>query len=60
MLTCREVTARATDYMEWPLPLRERLQIGMHLLICAFCRIHPPACPDQGYVAPTAPTAALR
>ncbi len=38
MLTCREVAARATDYMEGPLPLRQRLQIAMHLLICAFCR----------------------
>lgn len=37
-LTCREVAARATDYMERPLPLCQRLQIGMHLLICASCR----------------------
>lgn len=38
MLTCRDVTKSATDYMERELSFRESLQIRLHLLMCRFCR----------------------
>lgn len=38
MLSCREVTDRASDFLDTQLPLRVRLQMRMHLLMCRFCR----------------------
>jgi predicted anti-sigma-YlaC factor YlaD len=40
VLTCRDVTERATDYMERALPLRASLAMRMHLGLCAACRAY--------------------
>lgn len=37
MLTCSEVTALVTDYLERQLPLRDRLRMWMHIKMCASC-----------------------
>ncbi len=38
MLTCQEVTERASDFVDATLPWRARLHVRMHLLMCRFCR----------------------
>lgn len=38
MLSCREVTRRASEYVDRELPLRERLAVQFHLLMCVKCR----------------------
>ncbi|MFE8070980.1 carboxymuconolactone decarboxylase family protein [Marinobacteraceae bacterium S3BR75-40.1] len=38
MLSCREVTVRASDFIEHELPLGERVSMRMHLAICRHCR----------------------
>jgi predicted anti-sigma-YlaC factor YlaD len=38
MLTCRDVTESATDYMERKLSMRQSLRVRLHLLMCGFCR----------------------
>ena len=38
MPTCREGEARLTDLSEGALPLRERLGVRLHLLLCRACR----------------------
>jgi predicted anti-sigma-YlaC factor YlaD len=38
MLNCREITERASDFVDATLPWRTRLQVRMHLLMCRFCR----------------------
>lgn len=38
MLTCRDVSERATDYMERAMPLRENLAMRIHLGLCGACR----------------------
>lgn len=38
MLNCRDVTARATEYLEGTLSWRARLQFRFHLALCRFCR----------------------
>ncbi len=38
MLNCREVSERASDYLDAALPFRVRLQVRLHLLMCRFCR----------------------
>lgn len=38
MLSCREVTRRASDYVDHELSLRERLAVRFHLLMCVKCR----------------------
>ncbi len=38
MLSCREVTRRASDYLDRELSLRQQLAIRLHLLLCASCR----------------------
>jgi predicted anti-sigma-YlaC factor YlaD len=72
MLTCREVTELATDHMEGVLPLRRRVGVRLHLLLCGACRRYlaqmrtvtaalrrlPPAAP-RGPVSPRL-TAAIR
>ena len=38
MLTCQQVTARATALLEDELSFRERLSIRLHLAMCVHCR----------------------
>jgi len=38
VLTCRDVSERATDYMERAMPLRESLAMRLHLGLCGACR----------------------
>lgn len=38
MLTCNDVTARSSALVDGELPAGERLRIGVHLLICPYCR----------------------
>lgn len=38
MLTCREVTQDASDYLDHELPWRRRLAVRLHLLMCTKCR----------------------
>lgn len=40
MLTCKELTELATDYLEGNLPWRRRLGVRMHLLMCRYCRAY--------------------
>ena len=35
--TCKEVTRMASEAMERKLPLRQRLDMKLHLLICSLC-----------------------
>jgi anti-sigma factor ChrR (cupin superfamily) len=38
MLSCRDVVTLATDYAEGRLSWQSRIQMRLHLLMCAFCR----------------------
>jgi predicted anti-sigma-YlaC factor YlaD len=38
MLSCKQLTELATDYLEKNLPWRERLRIRLHLWMCIYCR----------------------
>ena len=38
MITCRHIFDHASDYMEGPVSLRERMQLFVHLVICKYCR----------------------
>lgn len=38
LITCRQVCETASDYIEGPVSLRQRLLLRMHLLICKHCR----------------------
>ncbi|ADE16011.1 hypothetical protein Nhal_2951 [Nitrosococcus halophilus Nc 4] len=38
MLSCREVTEKASDYLENTLPWQQRLGIRLHLFLCHHCR----------------------
>ena len=38
MLNCKDVTEQSSDYLEQQLPLRKRLQMRIHLLMCDHCR----------------------
>jgi anti-sigma factor ChrR (cupin superfamily) len=38
MLNCREITERASDYVDGTLPWHARLQVRMHLVMCRLCR----------------------
>ena len=38
MLSCKELTELATDYLEKDLPWRERLRVQVHLWMCRYCR----------------------
>ncbi len=40
VLTCRDVTEHATDYMERALPLGTRLAVRLHLFLCRMCRTY--------------------
>jgi hypothetical protein len=37
LLTCQEVTRMASEAMERKLPLRQRIDMKLHFLICALC-----------------------
>lgn len=37
MLSCQDVSARMTDYIEKQIPWWERLSLTMHLLLCDHC-----------------------
>ena len=38
MLNCREITERASDFIDARLPWRERMEVRLHLMMCRFCR----------------------
>lgn len=38
MLTCEQVTAKASAFVDGELSLRERIGIRLHLAICVHCR----------------------
>jgi predicted anti-sigma-YlaC factor YlaD len=38
MLNCREVTERASDYLDRTLPLWQSVSVHLHLLMCQYCR----------------------
>ena len=38
MLSCREITERASDFVDATLPWHARLQVRLHLMMCRFCR----------------------
>lgn len=38
MLTCRDVSEKATDYMEGALPPTNQLRVWTHLRLCPACR----------------------
>jgi hypothetical protein len=40
VLTCRDVSELATDYMERALPLRQGMGVRVHLLLCDMCRAY--------------------
>ncbi len=40
MPSCREITERASDYLNQDLPPWQRAAFRMHLLMCVYCRRH--------------------
>lgn len=40
MLTCRELTELATDYLEGRMPLRRRVAFWFHVAMCGHCRAY--------------------
>lgn len=38
MLNCREITERASDFLDGGLPWQMRLEVRLHLMMCRFCR----------------------
>lgn len=38
MLTCQELVAHSSDYLDGQLNLRERLRVRAHLAMCTRCR----------------------
>ncbi len=40
MLSCKELTELATDYLEKDLAWRERLRVQLHLWMCRHCRTY--------------------
>lgn len=40
MLSCKELVALVTDYLEGALPAGERIRFERHLAICPPCRAH--------------------
>lgn len=40
MLTCREVTELATDYVEGATPFAKNVSLWMHLSMCKHCRAY--------------------
>lgn len=40
MLSCRDLSETATDYLEGNLTLRQRASVKFHLLMCKHCRAY--------------------
>jgi len=38
MLNCREITERASEFLDATLSWHVRLQVRLHLMMCRFCR----------------------
>jgi len=38
--TCRNVTERASDYVDDRLPILTKVRVGLHLASCPDCRVH--------------------
>ena len=38
MISCREATELASRRLDGAISLRERMRLGLHLLVCAACR----------------------
>lgn len=38
MLTCKEVSKLVSDSLERKLPLRQRISVWLHLMMCKMCR----------------------
>ena len=38
MLSCRDISHHAGDYVEKQLSFRQRISYGIHLLLCGHCR----------------------
>jgi predicted anti-sigma-YlaC factor YlaD len=38
VLNCREITERASDFIDATLPWHVRLEVRLHLIMCRFCR----------------------
>jgi len=38
MIQCKDLTEEASDYLDGDLPLRKRIGLFFHLLICRCCR----------------------
>lgn len=38
MLNCREITERASEFLDATLPWHVRLEVRLHLMMCRFCR----------------------
>ena len=38
MLNCREISERASDYLDGSLPWMMRMHVRIHLMMCRFCR----------------------
>ena len=39
-LTCRDVTDRASKYLDNRLPILIKVRVGLHLASCAYCRAY--------------------
>ena len=40
MLTCEEVTAKASQKVDGELGFRDRVAVGIHLMMCVKCRLY--------------------
>lgn len=40
MLTCKELTELLTEYLEGSMPLMQRLELRVHLMMCKNCRAY--------------------
>ena len=40
MLTCKEVSMLVSESLEHPLPLRQRMGVRFHLMMCSMCRTY--------------------
>ena len=39
-LTCRDLTDRASEYLDGCLPILTKVRVGLHLSFCAHCRAY--------------------
>ncbi len=40
MLTCKEVSTLVSESLDHPLPLRQRMGVQFHLMMCSLCRTY--------------------